>query len=153
MVKITEKIIELLKRQTFVIVSTLDSQGLIYSSAKGLAAVESKGKINLIDLYMGRTISHLKENPIISITVIDEHDFAGYVLRGKAKLIDCSKIEKHIIDEWEERVMERISKRVIENIKKEKGSHVHPESCFPKPKCLIEVDVEDIIDLAPEYLG
>jgi uncharacterized pyridoxamine 5'-phosphate oxidase family protein len=152
MVEISENIIEFFKRQAFVVVSTIDSQGFIYSSAKGIAAIEPSGKVHLIDLYMGRTISHLKENPIISITAINEDYFQGYTLRGKARLVDCKKIEQSILHEWEERIISRISARIIKNIKKEKGSYEHPESLFPKPKCLIKVEVEDIVDLAPGYL-
>jgi hypothetical protein len=46
----------------------------------------------------------------------------------------------------------RISKRVIKNIQKQKGSPTHPESRFPEPKAIIEIDVEEITDLAPRYL-
>ena len=152
MKKITENIIRLLHKQGFVIVSTLDSKGGIHCSAKGIVGIESEGKIYLIDLYQGKTFNNLKLNSIISITVVDEDEFSGFTIKGKAKIIDRKKIKDHIIASWEDRVIQRVSKRVVSDIKKEKKNPYHPEALFPHPQYLIEVNVESIIDLTPKDL-
>ncbi|MBL7131921.1 MAG: pyridoxamine 5'-phosphate oxidase family protein [Candidatus Omnitrophica bacterium] len=150
--KITEDIIHLFHKQGFVIVSTLDVRGSIHCSAKGIAGIEAEGKVYLIDLYQGKTFSNLKQNPTISITAIDEDEFSGFTLKGKARIVDREGIKDHIIASWEEKVVQRVSRRVIGHIKKEKKSLHHPEAIFPHPQYLIEVDVDSVVDLTPKNL-
>ena len=150
--KLTQEIISFLKNQGFVIVSTLDPTGAIHCSAKGIADISDGGKICLIDLYKTKTFTNIKSNPTITITAIDEHAFLGFALSGKAYIVEREKIKDYIIKEWEDKVINRISNRVIKNIKNDKSSTQHPESYFPSPQYLIEMDVEEAIDLAPACL-
>jgi uncharacterized pyridoxamine 5'-phosphate oxidase family protein len=149
---IAKKIVGFLSKQKFVIVSTLDSDGSIHCSAKGIVGIEETGKVYLIDLYRSGTFRNLKNNPLVTLTAVNEHEFTGYSLKGKAKIVEREEIKDHIIKEWEERVIDRISQRVIKNIKKDKGSTKHPESRFPHPQYLIEIDVKNIADLTPAHL-
>ncbi|MFH1578101.1 MAG: pyridoxamine 5'-phosphate oxidase family protein [Candidatus Omnitrophota bacterium] len=141
-----------LEQQGFVIVSTLDAKGGIHCAAKGIVGIEKNGKVYLIDLYRSHTFNNLKRNSTISITAVDEHEFIGYTLKGKARIIEREKIKGHIIESWEKRVIQRVSKRVINDIKKEKMNPHHPEVSFPQPQYLIEVDVAEVIDLTPKHL-
>ena len=123
--KITEDIVHLFHKQGFVIVSTLDVEGSIHCSAKGIAGIEAEGKIYLIDLYCGKTFDNLKRNPTISITAVDEDEFSGFTLKGKAEILGREEIKDHIIASWENKVVQRVSKRVIGHVKKEIGrAHV-----------------------------
>ncbi|MFA5008082.1 MAG: pyridoxamine 5'-phosphate oxidase family protein [Candidatus Omnitrophota bacterium] len=149
---LSDDVINFLERQSFGIVSTLDADGKIHCAAKGIVGIEKKGKVFLVDLYKAETFKNLQRNPTISITFIDEHMFIGYTLKGRAKIVERNKIKNHIIKTWEERVIQRISKRVIKSIKDYKKSGHHPEAKFPHPEYLIEVDVENIVDLAPAQL-
>jgi len=150
--EITEDIIHLFYKQGFVIVSTLDAQGSIHCAAKGIAGIEAEGKIYLIDLYRGKTFSNLKRNPTVSITAVDEDEFSGFTIKGKAKIVDREEIKDHIITSWEDKVVQRVSKRVIGHIKREKKSPHHPEAILPQPQYLIEVDVDSVVDLTPKNL-
>jgi uncharacterized pyridoxamine 5'-phosphate oxidase family protein len=147
-----EDVVNFLERQGFSIVSTLDAKGKIHCAAKGIVGIEKQGKVFLIDLYKAGTFRNLQRNPTISITSVDEHMFMGYTLKGKAKIVERSKIKARIIKAWEERVIQRISKRVIKSIKDYKKSGHHPEAKFPHPEYLIEMSVEDIVDLTPAHL-
>lgn len=149
--KLSESMINLMKKQGFVIVSSLDGQGKIHCSAKGIVGIEQT-RVFLIDLYKARTYNNLSKNPIVTISFVDEHSFEGYSLQGMAKIVEKEKIKKSIIADWEDKVLQRISQRVIKNLKQGKpGSH-HPEASFPHPKYLIEIDIEKIIDLAPSVI-
>ena len=152
MQKLSKDVVQFLANQGFVIVATLDSTGNIHCAAKGIVGIEEEGKVYLIDLYKAGTFRNLLGNPTISITSVDEHQFKGYTLKGKARIVERDKIEGHIIAEWERRVVDRISKRVIKNIKQDKGSALHPEAKFTHPEYLIEVDVESVVDLSPSHL-
>lgn len=149
MITISNEIIFFLEKQGFVIVSTLDAEGGIHCAAKGIVGIDGKGIISLLDLYKGNTFCNLTKNNAISITAVDEHAFIGYTLKGTAAIVDKSKIKNELLKKWEEKVINRISKRLIKHIKEEKKSLHHPEVRFPSPCYLIEMQVEQIINLAP----
>ena len=152
MQELNDTITKFLEKQGFVMVSTLDEDGMIHCSAKGIVGIEKEGKVHIIDLYKAHTFSNLKNKPVISLTAINERKFQGYTLKGTAEITEREKMGSHLIKKWEERVIQRISKRVVKSVQKYKGSNSHPESHFPPPKYLISVTVERIVDLAPKHL-
>ncbi|MCK5580469.1 MAG: pyridoxamine 5'-phosphate oxidase family protein [Candidatus Omnitrophica bacterium] len=148
--ELPDGVIHFLERQGFVIVSTLDAKGAIHCSAKGIVGIEKQGRVFVIDLYKHKTFENLKRNPIVSISAVDEHKFVGYTIQGKAKIVPREDMQEHIVSKWEERILERISKRVASAVQAGVKSKGHFEVKLPeKPKYLIEIDVENIIDLAP----
>lgn len=149
--ELSRSIVNLLRNQGFVVVSSLDSDNTIHCSAKGVVGTE-KDKVYLFDLYRAKTFHNLEKNPTVTITAIDEHEFIGFALKGVARTVDYEEIGAQLIEKWEERLVNRISKRVIKNVKKDKGSLRHPESRFPKPQYLIEVEVKEVVDLTPAHL-
>ena len=148
--KIPDKVLDFISGQSFVIVSTIDSDGRIHCSAKGIAGIHKDGRIFVIDLYHNRTYRNLQNNPGISITQVDERSFAGYTLQGKAKIVSKDKIDNDYIKEWGKRVLKRMSGRLVKSVQSEKASIAHYEARLPEePKYLIEIDVENIVDLSP----
>ena len=152
MINLPEGVIKFFNTQRFSIVSTIDKDGSPHNACKGMVDIEKGGRVYLLDLYKGKTLENLTRDPSISLTAVDEHKFAGYSLKGKAKIVDKDKIEPHIIKLWERKITGRISHRLLKNIKEEKGHAAHPEALLPKPEYLIEVDVEEIIDLMPNHI-
>ncbi|MBN2119494.1 MAG: pyridoxamine 5'-phosphate oxidase family protein [Candidatus Omnitrophica bacterium] len=152
MKELSNDIINFFNKQGFVIVSTIDSQGFIHCSAKGIAGIEKEGKIYVIDLYRGGTFNNLKNNPVVSITAVDEKHFTGYTLKGRARIVEKERLGQDIIREWEERVVKRISQRLIKNIQEEKKNSHHPEAELPPVQYLIEIEVENIVDLTPAHI-
>ena len=150
--KLPDEIIQFFLKQGFVVVSTIDKNGRPHSSCKGIVKINRNGIIYLLDLYKARTYDNLKRNPRISITAVDEHRFIGFCLKAKAKIILENKIESHIIKAWEERIASRLTRRVLRNIHEEKGHPRHPEALLPKPKYLIAMKIEEIVDLTPHHI-
>ena len=150
--KINDELLRFLQKQHYTVISTVDKDGAIHNSCKGILEIDQQGKIHLLDLYKQRTYENLKLNPNISLTVVDEHRFRGYSLKGKAKIISEDSIKKETIKAWEKKITGRISQRIIRNIKGEKGHPKHPEIMLPKPEYIIEMDVKKIIDLTPQSL-
>jgi hypothetical protein len=54
---------------------------------------------------------------------------------------------------WERRMANRITQRVLKNIGGVKGHPHHPEAGLPRPKYLIVVDVQEIVDLTPHQFA
>ncbi len=154
--KISVEIINYFLRQGFVIVSTIDEKNRIHCSAKGIVDFRNdhEGKAMIVDLYFNRTYRNLKINPTVSVTSVDEHAFEGYTLQGSAKLILADDIDPKILEVWENRIIARISKRLVKSVQKGAKTVFHHEVALPKhPKYLIEMTVENIIDLsAPKIL-
>jgi hypothetical protein len=134
-----------------VIVSTLDSSGGINCSAKGIAGIEKNGRVFIIDLFRAKTFRNLKKDPAISITAVDEHQFAGYTHKGSARIVEMDDTHAHIVSGWQKKMAQRIARRMIRNIRDDKKSERHPESHLPRPQYLIEMHVEKVVDLAPAH--
>ena len=152
MKKLSDKIIYFLKRQNFVIISTIDKSGNIHSACKGIVKINKNGKIYLLDLYKKKTFNNLRHNPHVSLIAVDEHSFEGYCLKGKGKIIKQDKFKPQMIKAWDDKVTSRITQRVLRNIRGERGHSKHPEILFPKPKYLIVMEVFEVIDLTPKHI-
>jgi predicted pyridoxine 5'-phosphate oxidase superfamily flavin-nucleotide-binding protein len=152
MKRLNEEIVQFFRHQSFTIVSTIDKNGRPHSSCKGIIKITGSGLIYLLDLYRGKTYENLKRNPRVSITAVDEHSFVGYCLKGRARIILGQRLNSRIKKAWEDRITGRITRRIIKNIKEEKGHPRHPEALLPKPEYLIVMKVEQVVDLTPHHL-
>jgi general stress protein 26 len=150
--KLDDEIIQFLYRQHHTVISTIDGDGLIHNSCKGIVEIDDKCRIYLLDLYKQRTYENLKKDPRISLTVVDEHKFKGYTLKGKARIISEDKIKPDILAAWDKKISGRISHRILKNVKGEKSHARYPEILLPKPEYIIEMQVERIVDLTPHKL-
>jgi uncharacterized pyridoxamine 5'-phosphate oxidase family protein len=128
--KLPKEVVDFLKEQSFVIVSTLDKKSYIHNACKGIVAIKND-EIYLLDLYQKNTYENLKRNPTISITAVDELKFKGFCLKGKAKIVESKNIAPEI----------------IKAIQGQKAHSSHPEASLPEPKYLIKMKVEEIINL------
>jgi predicted pyridoxine 5'-phosphate oxidase superfamily flavin-nucleotide-binding protein len=150
--KLDDEITRFIYRQNYTVISTVDKDGAVHNSCKGIVEIDDKGDIYLLDLYRQRTYENLKINPNISLTVIDEHKFKGYTLKGKADIISEDKIDPAILAAWDKKISERISHRILKNMREEKGHPSHPEALFPRPEYIIVMKVDKAVDLTPHRL-
>ncbi|MBF0253839.1 MAG: pyridoxamine 5'-phosphate oxidase family protein [Candidatus Omnitrophica bacterium] len=147
-----EKVIHFFEKQHTVIVSTLDADGGIHTSAKGIVRIEPQGRVCVVDVYKQRTYQNLLRNPTVALTAIDDHSFVGYCLKGTALIKEKGELDDHIFKKWESRIISRISTRVIKNLQNEKKTAAHPEMQLPDVEHAIQVNIHEIVDLAPQPL-
>lgn len=133
MIKLNDEVFYFLNNQGYVFVSTLDANGCIRNSCKGIVKIDKTGKIYLLDLYQKQTFENIKRKNRISVTAVDEHKFAGYCLKGQARIVSREDLTPDIIQAWEEKIASRITQRVFKNIHGEFGHPRHPEAAFPAP--------------------
>jgi general stress protein 26 len=145
-------IIDFLRSQGFVIVSSIDQNGFPHSSCKGIVKIDPAGEIYLIDVYHGATSENIENNPHVSVSAVDEHKFIGYCLKGKARTLRDAAISQEIIKTWEDNITSRLAKRLLKNLVQDQVQGHHPEASLPHPKYLIVLEVEEIVDLAPHHL-
>jgi len=87
MMKLNKDVVHFLQNQGFVVVSTIDPAGYPHNSCKGIVEIDEEGRVFLLDLFHARTRKNLEANPLVSVTAVDEHKFAGYCLKGKARIV------------------------------------------------------------------
>ena len=150
--KLSADIVRFFLDQGCTIVSTIDKNGYAHSACKDIVEINPDGQVNLFDLYHGVTDCRSERDPHISITVVDEHRFKGYCLKGKVKAIPAGEFPAHLKKAWEERITSRLTNRLIKNLRDKKGHPAHPEANLPDPKYLIAMDVEEVVDLTPKHL-
>jgi hypothetical protein len=150
--KLDQDLIYFFNKQNFVIVSSIDGEGNINNSCKGLIQTNKNGSVYLLDLYKKNTYHNLLKNRNLSISAVSEHSFEGYCLQGTARIVDIKGLKKDVIKAWENRLATRITQRVLNNIKGKKGHSKHPEALLPRPEYLILVRVNKIINLTPANL-
>jgi general stress protein 26 len=148
---IPDTVINFLRTQGFVMVSSIDQNGFPHNSCKDIVKIEPEGKIYLIDVYHGVTTKNITLNQQVSISAVDEHKFIGYCLKGRASLME-DKISQEIIKVWEDNITSRLARRLLRNLVQDQGQRHHPEASLPFPKQLIVLEVEEIVDLAPHHL-
>ena len=146
------EIIDFLRTQSFVLVSTIDKNGFPHNSCKDIGKIDPLGQVYLVDVYHGLTSENIKHNHQVSISAVDEHKFIGYCLKGRARVMLQDNLNQEIIKSWEDRITSRLSKRLLRNMQEGKGHKHHPEASLPKPKYLIVVEIEEIVNLVPSNL-
>jgi len=147
MMAIDETVADFLLKQNVVIVATADKKGVINQSVKGIACLDPQGILYIVDLYNGKTKKNLKENLNITISAVDEELFKGWQLKGTAKEYE-DKESQAILEHWDKKITERIADRIIRNIQKARRAAKYSERHLPKPKYIIEMEVNEIVDLA-----
>ena len=149
---IPDSIARYIEQQRFAVVSTIDADGAVHCAIKAIVAILPDGRIRVIDLYRGRTFDNLVRDKRISLTVVDEHSFTGYTIKGISTIIEGKDIDLALIERWHQRVAKRVAHRLIKSVQGERRSAHHPEAQLPAPQYMIEISVQEIVDLAPAHL-
>lgn len=149
---LTQRIVRFFQSQQYTVVTTIGRDGWPHNSCKGIVDIDGRGRVFLLDLYKGNTYENLKQNPFITITAVDEHKFTGYSLKGTASIVKRDQIKSGTMESWDEKITKRISRRLLRNIRGEKGHPLHPEALLPRPEYLIVAEIEKIIDLTPRHI-
>jgi nitroimidazol reductase NimA-like FMN-containing flavoprotein (pyridoxamine 5'-phosphate oxidase superfamily) len=152
MPQLQQELVEFLQNQSFVVIASLDVKGRPHTACKGTVRIDPSGYLYLLDLYHGNTYENVTRNPDVSITVVDEHKFRGYCLKGKASALSNDALGAELIKSWEDKITDRLTQRLLKNIRGQKGHPRHPEILLPKPKYLIKVKIDEIIDLTPHHI-
>jgi general stress protein 26 len=147
--RLSKSVMKFFKDQNFVVIATLDDAGFPHISCKGIVKVE-EDRIYLLDLYKLGTFHNLRRRKKVSITAVDPDTFKGYSIKGYGKIVDINKAHQELLDIWEERIVKRISHRVISHLRKEKSSIYHPEAVMPYPQYIIIVEVKEVVNLVPK---
>lgn len=145
MPKITEKIRELLEKRKFISVGTATRNGQPNSAPK--LFFRARGDyVYLIDHVMGRTIANLKENPLVSISFMEQDALEGYRLNGTAKVIERGKSYNAMLKEWGQRVVKLSADRILEALRTGTKHH-HFEVEISEKFAILKIKVNSVIKI------
>ena len=94
--KITAEIKAMVEKRKLVFTATASKEGLPNVSPKGSIRYWDENHLIFVERNSARTIRNLKENPNISLVILDEEKSKGFQLKGTAELIDKGKIYEEI---------------------------------------------------------
>ncbi len=145
MPKITEKLEEILGKREFVSIATVGCDGQPSSAPKFF--FRAKGSFfYLIDHVIGRTVANLKENPLCSVSFMDLDNLEAYQLNGKAKLIERGKVFDEVLKEWNNRLIQLSTDRVLEAVRTGKRRR-HYEAEMSERFVILKIKVENILKI------
>lgn len=145
-----KNISELMEKIGYIYVSTSSLKGLPNMAIKGVAKTDISTKsIYFLDLYNGKTAHNLKDNPKVSISIVDFKGFCGYQLIGTAEMIDSGEEFDSCSMNWELDKYNRYKERISNNLKYFIQEDVS-ELDLPKPEYLVKVTVDKVLSLSPK---
>jgi uncharacterized protein len=83
-------------------VGTASKAGTPNATPKGSVQVLDDSHLVFADLFSRKTRENLKENPQVSVTVIDMSTFKGYQFKGTAELIDSGPLFEQVKEHLKE---------------------------------------------------
>lgn len=146
MTQITSKMLELLEKREFVSIATADRQGQPNSVPRFFFCAKGDS-IYLIDHVVGKTVANIRENPLVSVSFMDQDALEGYRLNGTAKVLDQGKEYASLLKEWKNRVIKLSADRVIEAVRtgKKRG---HYEVEISDKLSILKIRVDDVIQIS-----
>ena len=91
-----QNVIDMIQKQHLAFVSTSTTNGIPNVSPKGSISVLDKSKLVFAEIASPHTISNLKDNPNISLYVLDRENIKGVQIKGKATLMNSGPIFENV---------------------------------------------------------
>jgi predicted pyridoxine 5'-phosphate oxidase superfamily flavin-nucleotide-binding protein len=99
-----QNVIDLIQQQHLAFVSTSTTNGMPNVSPKGSISVVDKSKLIFAEIASPHTISNLKNNPNVSLYVLDRENNKGVQIKGKATLMDKGPVFENIAKALKEKM-------------------------------------------------
>lgn len=145
MSKITGNMLELLKKREFVSIATADRNGQPNSVPRFFLSAQGN-LLYLVDHVMGQTVLNIKENPLVSVSFMDQDALEGYRLNGTATLIERGKSYDALMKEWDKKIVKLSAARVIEAVRSGKKCQ-HYEVEISEKLTLLKIKVNNVVKI------
>ncbi|MDD5138613.1 MAG: pyridoxamine 5'-phosphate oxidase family protein [Candidatus Omnitrophica bacterium] len=144
---IVDKALEFLKAREFVAVATADKAGKPNAAPKLLLKIDGR-TVYFIDYSIGRTFENLKVHPEVSLTLMDVRSLVGYILNGKAEIIEKGGIYDECVEELREREIELSVERVVTGVHIGKP-HKEFEVDIPERFLVYKIRIGECFEISP----
>ncbi|MFA5147943.1 MAG: pyridoxamine 5'-phosphate oxidase family protein [Candidatus Omnitrophota bacterium] len=144
---IAKKINELIREMGFVAMATCDRAGRPNVAPKFFLKADS-GHIYLVDYVIGRTLRNLTDNPVASISIIDERNLTGYQVNGAVQVLSHGEEYDRASREFLEKEISLSTRRIVEGVKKGER-HNSFEAAFPNKIVIFKVKIDEAVEIGP----
>ena len=138
MVTLTTAIQEMLHEQKFIVVGSVDVNGLCNISPR-TSFYYSKNAIYWLDFFKHKSQGNFKTIPWVSVSVFDKKELRGFQLKGKVSFVTDKKEKSRITDIITRSVTGKTSSKVFERISQNKM----PDVLLFTPKAIYSLDPKE----------
>jgi hypothetical protein len=138
MIKIPAKVQEMLKSQKFIVVSSVDANGLAnFSPRTSFYCTDTA--VYWLDFFKHKSQGNFKTIPWVSVGVFDKKELKGYQIKGKVIFVTESKEKSRITDVITRSVTGKTSSKIFERISQNKT----PDVIMFTPKAVYSLDPKE----------
>ena len=138
MIKIPAKVQEMFKTQKFIVVSSVDANGLANLSPR-TSFYFTDTAVYWLDFFKHKSQGNFKTIPWVSVGVFDKKELKGYQIKGKVTFITESKEKSRITDVITRSVTGKTSSKIFERISQNKT----PDVIMFTPKAVYSLDPKE----------
>ena len=138
MIKIPAKVQEMLKSQKFIVVSSVDANGLANLSPR-TSFYFTDTAVYWLDFFKHKSQGNFKTIPWVSVGVFDKKELKGYQIKGKVTFITESKEKSRITDVITRSATGKTSSKIFERISQNKT----PDVIMFTPKAVYSLDPKE----------
>ena len=138
MVKIMPEIRDMMKLQKFIVVGSVDLNGVANLSPR-TAFYFSEDAVYWLDFFKHKSQVNFKTVPWISVVVFDKNKLKGFQMKGKVSFVENEKEKRKITDIIYRSTTGKTSSKIFERMSQNK----RPEVLMFKPKALYSLDPEE----------
>lgn len=138
MIKIPAKVQEMLKDQKFIVVSSVDANGLANLSPR-TSFYFTDSAVYWLDFFKHKSQGNFKTIPWVSVGVFDKKELKGYQIKGKVTFVIEAKEKSRITDVITRSVTGKTSSKIFERISQNKT----PDVIMLTPKAVYSLDPKE----------
>ena len=138
MVTLTAAIQEMLREQKFIVVGSVDANGLCNISPR-TSFYYSKNAVYWLDFFKHKSQGNFKTIPWVSVSVFDKKELKGFQLKGKVSFVTDKKEKARITDIIMRSVTGKTSSKVFERVSQNKT----PDVLMFTPKAIYSLDPKE----------
>lgn len=143
-----EKAVRLMNTKEFIYLATCNLDNEPHASSKFFIKTEG-AFVYLADFALSRIYENLRQNPRVSLAVMDHDTLHGYRLNGKAFVMDINQEYEQVAKELQKRKINYTTDRIIRAV--QTGvTHQDFELSFPDHFLIFKIEIETVVEINPQ---
>jgi hypothetical protein len=138
MIKIPDKVQEMLKSQKVIVVGSVDVNGLANLSPR-TSFYFTDNIVYWLDFFKHKSQGNFKSIPWVSVGVFDKKELKGYQMKGKVVFVTDAKEKARITDVIARSVTGKTSNKIFERLSQNKT----PDVIMFTPKAVYSLDPKE----------
>lgn len=119
------------------------------SASKMLVEIALPNLIFFLDYKHTQTYANVMQNPVLSISFMDDAHFSGYRLTGKAEVLEGGAEYEEIKKKWQKRLIGYEADRIVQRVRGEYSSR-DAENTLPENFIIVKVTGSSAAMIRPD---